>query len=136
MLSSLRNKQHAAILFLAFLAVLSHASCRLHVIHSGVQCKGLLKLAGATDADGCRDLCCAEVGCLVWQWCPAGATSCAPSTCWAGSPSDGCATAKADWQGGGRDSAPPVVGPLDPRDFDADFLLPGFHFVPWPFDWM
>jgi beta-fructofuranosidase len=29
-----------------------------------------------------------------------------------------------------------VDGPLDPRDFDFDHKLPGFHFVPWPFDWM
>ena len=25
---------------------------------------------------------------------------------------------------------------FDPRNFTEDALLPGFHFVPWPFDWM
>ena len=25
---------------------------------------------------------------------------------------------------------------IDPRNFTEDTLLPGFHFVPWPFDWM
>jgi len=103
---------------------------------NSVQCKGLVKHAEVTDADGCRDLCCVAAGCLVWQWCPKGATSCEQESCWLGTSASDCATQKDDWEGAGRDSAPPVNGHVDPRNFTFDYLLPGFHFVPWPFDWM
>jgi len=69
------------------------------------------------------------VGCLIWQW------KTTAVACWLGN-SDDCSVVNTDWEGAGRDSAPPVDGPVDPRDFDYDWKLPGFHFVPWPFDWL
>ena len=108
----------------------------LSLLRSGLQCKGLTKVADVASSDACEAECCAEVGCLVWQWCAAGATTCQAATCWTGSSTTDCSTAKDGWSGAGRDAAPPPDGPVDPRDFDADYLLPGFHFVPWPLDWM
>lgn len=53
------------------------------------QCAGL-KQAGenVTSIDQCRDLCCQQHDCEVWQYCPAGAECDPKGTCWIGMASE------------------------------------------------
>jgi len=72
-----------------------------------------------TNADACRQACC-DIGasCVIWQWCPAGATTCSADACWTGDAHDDCTTNSADWQGEGRDGpASPTPAPPGDDDF-------------------
>jgi len=79
----------------------------------GVTCKGLTGFPynrlQTDDSEGCREACCGDDSCAIWQWCPEGATSCDGPNCWTGGLESlgNCDTRSSDMQGGGRDEVPP-----------------------------
>ena len=80
---------------------------------SGVQCLGLMG-DPSTTADACRDSCCGDVMCAIWQFAP-------DQGCWLGT-SDDCNHPNTDWVGGERKvpakpPAPTTNGPAS-RDYD------------------
>ena len=80
---------------------------------SNVECMGLSKNS-ASNADDCRDACCAESSCAIWQYDTANPAD----GCWIGQ-SDDCDHPNNAWVGGGRDvPAPPPAGGAAAKDFD------------------
>jgi hypothetical protein len=77
---------------------------------SSRQCFGLKQSPYAVSAEVCREVCCGEPGCTVWQWCPAGADcgSAPAASCWTGPADISKCAAKgtAAWQSAGRTAAP------------------------------
>uniref|UniRef100_A0A1X7V5G4 Uncharacterized protein n=1 Tax=Amphimedon queenslandica TaxID=400682 RepID=A0A1X7V5G4_AMPQE len=61
---------------------------------SGLQCQGLTHKVNISNADDCRDTCCADVMCAIWQYSNVG--------CWTGQ-SDNCYNKTKVWVGGRRD---------------------------------
>ena len=78
---------------------------------SSVECYGLYS-TGAKNADDCRDACCGESMCLIWQFS-------ASNGCWIGA-SSSCSNSTEDWVGGGRNSSPVVPTPLPASKFYDD----------------
>lgn len=79
---------------------------------NGVQCSGLKKvMAGAGSADDCRDECCNDMNCLIWQF--------AEDTreCWTGQSSN-CSRHNAAWVGGAREPNKHRIPPQALRTFD------------------
>ena len=64
---------------------------------SAVQCIGLSSKK-ANNVDECRDICCNQPACMIWQYASA-------QGCWVGV-SDNCETPSDSWVGGGRSSVP------------------------------
>ena len=64
---------------------------------SQVRCDGLRKNS-AQNANDCRDACCGDQNCLIWQYADS-------KGCWMGQ-SDDCSHKDNTWVGGGRDSGP------------------------------
>ena len=80
---------------------------------SGVACRGLTS-DQSTTADTCRDSCCGDIMCAIWQFDP-------DKGCWLGS-SDDCKHPSSHWVGGERKvpakpPAPAKNGPTS-RDYD------------------
>ena len=61
---------------------------------SDVQCQGLTHKVNINNADDCRDTCCADIMCAIWQYSSIG--------CWTGQ-SDNCYNKTNVWVGGRRD---------------------------------
>ena len=80
---------------------------------SKVECLGLQK-SSAGSADDCRDACCSDSSCTIWQY----DTANAEDGCWIGT-SDDCNHPSSAWVGGGRDTVPPppTNGPAG-KDFN------------------
>ena len=80
-----------------------------------VECMGLSKNS-ASNADECRDACCSDVSCTIWQFDVGNPQD----GCWIGQ-SDDCNHPNTAWVGGGRNTPGPI--PPDPggpssKDFD------------------
>ena len=77
---------------------------------SAVECMGLSQ-SSATNADDCRNACCGDGSCAVWQYA-------STNGCWIGQSSD-CNHPNNAWVGGGRDvPVPPPPGGPSSKDFD------------------
>ncbi len=86
-----------------------HCSVSTFPHSNAVQCSGLKKnVAGSVD--GCRDTCCGDLSCLVWQFSNV-------QGCWIGQ-SGNCSHKNAAWVGGGRDSSSHAMPPQAARDYD------------------
>ncbi len=88
---------------------------------SAVQCRGLHS-NGAKNADDCRDACCGDGECLVWQYADS-------QGCWMGQSND-CNHKASIWVGGGRDSA---IVPL-PGQAKVDYDDSSWEMVDVPHD--
>ena len=77
----------------------------------GVGCAGLQHVDSAKNADDCRDACCADMLCSVWQFAE-------KDGCWIGQSND-CSNKNTEWIGGERVLPPPpsTTGPSS-RDYD------------------
>lgn len=78
---------------------------------NNTQCFGLSKQPSVTGADDCRDACCEDRGCSVWQWCSGGeGGTCNGPLCFIGQPDErGCDPTSANaqgWVGQGADTPP------------------------------
>ena len=85
---------------------------------SNVECQGLGKNPAMTE-DSCRDECCADPSCAIWQFeADCNASNCG---CWMGQSQD-CSNPNKKWAGGGRSVPSPIpFGPTS-RDYnDADW---------------
>ena len=80
---------------------------------SKVECMGLSQ-SNAANADECRDACCSQTSCAIWQY----DTVNSADGCWIGQ-SDDCNHSNNAWVGGGRDMPVPAPpnGPSS-KDFD------------------
>ena len=81
------------------------------VKHDLVECTGLQHVDNVTNLDDCRDTCCADMLCSIWQFAE-------PEGCWIGQSND-CSHKSTQWVGGGRPlpPAPYEIGPTS-RDYD------------------
>lgn len=87
---------------------------------SNVECLGL-KRNSATTEDSCRNACCDDPSCAIWQF----EASCNSSSCgcWTGQ-SDNCSTPNKKWVGGGRKVPSPVPAGPTSRDYnDTDWEI-------------
>jgi Glycosyl hydrolases family 2, sugar binding domain/Glycosyl hydrolases family 2 len=98
--------------------------------YNNQQCMQLNQAPYAIDVQTCLDACCAVESCQVYQFCPAGSTTCnPPGSCWIG-PIISCQPGEG-WISGGRNStppAPPVPGKCsdpgcDPNTNDANWRV-------------
>ena len=83
--------------------------------YSNVVCRGLRHVAQATNADDCRDACCSDSMCQIWQYAN-------DAGCWAGT-SDDCNHQSKDWVGGGGRKTPaplPQPNPSGPASTSYD----------------
>jgi len=72
------------------------------------QCDGLKQQLQVADEESCREMCCADDACSVWQWCEPG-HDCAPAnSCWTGDGIDmsACTNAQSGWASTGRTTTP------------------------------
>eukprot|EP00937_MAST-01D_sp_MAST-1D-sp2_P007251 g7251.t1 len=98
----------------AICAVTACATCPANHFQSRVDgslCANLVKQPGIASADACRDRCCADGACSVWQWC--NNTSCAKwagAKCHTGNTTKGC-VALAHWIGESVLPPPPTPAP-------------------------
>ena len=69
---------------------------------SGVECIGL-KSNQANSSEDCRNACCGDLNCAIWQFAK-------DKGCWIGNSKD-CTRKNADWVGGGRDVPAPTPPP-------------------------
>ena len=76
-----------------------------------VQCLGLVNLPYVDSPDGCRNECCGDDSCKMWQWCSGSpGDDCGQASCWTGN-SDDCSRPEGGWQGEGREVLPPAPAP-------------------------
>ena len=79
-----------------------------------VECLGLSKVASASNPDECRDACCGQTMCAIWQY----DVKNPDDGCWVGQSQD-CNHTNDAWVGGGRDTpVPPPTGGPSAKDFD------------------
>ena len=94
---------------------------------NGVQCHQLSKSKGASNADDCRGMCCADVMCAIWQYSRA-------AGCWIGQ-SDDCKQKSNDWVGGGREvPAKPLPPPALDKSTEHDYNDTDWTIVDLPHD--
>ena len=85
---------------------------------SAVRCNGLtLSVRNAKNEDQCRDICCNQLSCKMWQYASG-------QGCWTGM-SDDCGTPNKDWVGGARSSVPAEQKPkqAEKEYYDNDWEI-------------
>lgn len=86
------------------------------------QCHGLAAQLQVADQETCRETCCADESCSVWQWCVPGSECSPANSCWTGDSFDitSCTTTQKGWASSGRKSAPGPAPHPKPGDKCSD----------------
>ena len=91
--------------------------CAFPTPFNDIQCNGLRGVPAGSAAD-CAAACCADATCELWQYCPPGATDCAPAgSCWIGGLGGGCEAQKG-WLSSARNVS---LGPACQTGLLADY---------------
>lgn len=98
---------------------------------TGVQCSGLVEIAGVSTQNDCMMTACVRDA-DVWQWCPGGSAGCGGAACWVG-PMQACALKNgAGWMGAGKNG---TVQPWNPPASQQTYDDSSWRIIDLPFDY-
>ena len=84
------------------------------------ECMGLQQQLQVADQETCRETCCGDDTCTVWQWCQPGHDCSPANSCWTGNQDvvHGCKATQSGWASTGR-AATPGPAPDAPKPGDV-----------------
>eukprot|EP00930_Biecheleria_cincta_P096197 TRINITY_DN88076_c0_g1_i1.p1 TRINITY_DN88076_c0_g1~~TRINITY_DN88076_c0_g1_i1.p1 ORF type:complete len:916 (-),score=104.18 TRINITY_DN88076_c0_g1_i1:7-2703(-) len=98
--------------------------------YSNKRCTGLQLQAQVFDKEGCRATCCGDAECAIYQWCPAGSSSCSPAgSCLTGRPVS-CEPGQG-WASRGRHVQPAPPSPRPGQDCAEQFCMVSANDTDW-----